>query len=293
LSSVSLPTALEFLSMKLHPRSPKMWQCRRYLSSTASVPKVPQFITLKELGKKLQIAPEILLRHVGFKQDRKVHVSFDPPRTKQELKSVKLETIAGTKPMDWSSPKHFQFKSIQHVVVPYYIASRMAAQHNKKIEFGSTEPVVSWSKLVDFHKNSSGTTKLSEIRRPVVVLLGHFNHGKTTLLDTMIGSGSHIVAEESHGITQEIRAATVPLKKKNGVFMTVIDTPGQDIFYGMRSGGAEIADFAILMISAVDGISRQTEECIGCIQDLKLPAVACINKVSADFHFLEFEIFSD
>ncbi|CAN0052680.1 unnamed protein product, partial [Ectocarpus sp. 12 AP-2014] len=136
-------------------------------------------------------------------------------------------------------------------------------------------------------------------RRPVVVLLGHFNHGKTTILDALRGPSSGIADREPGGITQEIRARTVSLEPTSGEtaqdtndddavasplsrsakVATVLDTPGQEIFYRMRTNGARVADAVVLVVSAVDGVCLQTSESIGCAEELGLPAVVVLNKI--------------
>ena len=102
-------------------------------------------------------------------------------------------------------------------------------------------------------------------RPPVVVVIGHVDHGKTLLLDTI--RETNIIAKESGGITQHIGAYEVT---KNNKVITLIDTPGHEAFTAMRSRGARVADIAILVIAADDGIKPQTEEAIKIIQNAKI-----------------------
>src|SRR3990172_3498372 len=111
-------------------------------------------------------------------------------------------------------------------------------------------------------------------RPPIVVILGHVDHGKTTLLDYL--RKSSIAAGETGGITQAIRS--FQLKTESLKLMTFIDTPGHAAFTAMRSRGSEIADIAILVISAVDGVMPQTRESIEFIKAAGIPFVVVLNK---------------
>ncbi len=111
-------------------------------------------------------------------------------------------------------------------------------------------------------------------RPPVVVVMGHVDHGKTKILDSI--RETDVVAGESGGITQHIGAYQI---HKNDRLITFIDTPGHEAFTAMRSRGARVADIAILVIAADDGIKPQTKEAIKIIQDAKIPFVVAINKI--------------
>jgi len=125
--------------------------------------------------------------------------------------------------------------------------------------------------------SESGT--ISYVRPPVVAVLGHVDHGKTTLLDTIRKAN---VAEGEHGgITQHIGAYQVELKTKDkkSRLITFIDTPGHEAFSKIRSRGASAADIAILVVAANDSVKPQTIESIQQIKAAGIPMIVAINKV--------------
>jgi translation initiation factor IF-2 len=112
------------------------------------------------------------------------------------------------------------------------------------------------------------------LRPPVVVVMGHIDHGKSTLLDYI--RKTNIVAGEAGGITQHMGAYEVV---HNSNKITFIDTPGHEAFSSIRERGAQVADIAILVVSAEDGVKPQTLEALACIKEAKLPYVVAINKI--------------
>jgi translation initiation factor IF-2 len=118
--------------------------------------------------------------------------------------------------------------------------------------------------------------KLLKHRAPVVSIMGHVDHGKTTLLDSIRASKHKIVTTEVGGITQSIGAYTVHVDKKKIVF---IDTPGHEAFTEMRARGAKATDIAILVVAADDGIMPQTIEAINHAKAAETPIIVAVNKI--------------
>ena len=122
-----------------------------------------------------------------------------------------------------------------------------------------------------------------QARPPVIVVMGHVDHGKTKLLDTI--RQANIISTESGGITQHIGAYQTVWKDpktKDERALTFIDTPGHEAFTVMRSRGATVADIGILVVAADDGVKPQTKEVIQILKAAKLPFVVAINKIDRE-----------
>jgi translation initiation factor IF-2 len=118
------------------------------------------------------------------------------------------------------------------------------------------------------------TTSKTTTRPPIVVVLGHIDHGKSSLLEAI--RDFRITAKESGGITQHIGAYQI---EEQGKKITFIDTPGHEAFSQMRSRGAKVADIAILVIDAAEGVKPQTKEVITSVKEVQIPVIIALNKI--------------
>jgi translation initiation factor IF-2 len=153
------------------------------------------------------------------------------------------------------------------------IASDLKFETEEDLEATGTG-AMTLEQLDEILKKEKGSGKNLRHRAPVVTILGHVDHGKTTLLDAI--RKTSVVEKESGGITQHISAYQV---KKKGELITFVDTPGHEAFSAMRERGVSMADIAILVVAADDGVRPQTEEVIQYLKDKKIPMVVAINKI--------------
>ena len=132
-----------------------------------------------------------------------------------------------------------------------------------------------------YNKSNKDIMSKLDKRKPVLCVLGHVDHGKTTLLDYL--RKTNVASNEAGGITQSIGAFSINVKEYNSECfydeMVIFDTPGHAAFTGMRQRGANVVDLAILIVSATDGVQPQTKESLAIIRKYNLPYVIAINKV--------------
>lgn len=151
-------------------------------------------------------------------------------------------------------------------------AELLATEHGIDLKIKTPESIED-TLITEIEEAVDNDTDLHE-RPPVVTFLGHVDHGKTSLLDKIIGL--NVVSGEAGGITQHIRAYIVDKDDKKIAF---VDTPGHEAFTEMRARGANVTDIAVLIVAADDGVMPQTEEAISHAKAAEVPIIVALNKM--------------
>ncbi|MDF1498170.1 MAG: translation initiation factor IF-2 [Patescibacteria group bacterium] len=164
------------------------------------------------------------------------------------------------------------------------IKNRIFANINEALDFETAEIVADYFGFELIRVDTIAEKRKQQLRNnigpgakkrpPVVVIMGHVDHGKTTLLDKILET--NVASGESGGITQNVSAYQV---KKKGETITFIDTPGHEAFHSMRERGAYITDLAVIVVAADDGVKPQTIEAVNFAKEAGVPILVAINKI--------------
>ena len=147
-------------------------------------------------------------------------------------------------------------------------------------EFQSLPKVIIENVCGDYdieHKIIETDTIRYKKRPPIVTIMGHVDHGKTTLLDAF--RNSDLCGQEYGEITQS--TAAFSFKTEKGYYCTFIDTPGHEVFDSMRLRGAKVTDIVIVVISSIEGVQNQTREVLGLVKKFNLPMIVALNKIDS------------
>jgi len=201
--------------------------------------------------------------NISEKEKKKEIILNKIPSLKDLSKQLKIPL---TKTMQQIS-KYGSISSVDKEL-PWSIAKLLYEQHDYDVDISSKLKKELKSKNISEVKHSIIT------KSPVITIVGHVDHGKTTLLDMI--RKTNVTKQEEGGITQQIGAYVVNLKKNRFVF---IDTPGHEAFTSMRARGVKATDIVVLVVAADDGIMPQTVEAINHAKAANVPIIVAINKI--------------